>query len=237
MTEARIHTVQKAENDLVLSFLSLRRGIGLLGLFLPVALIAWSLLAPVFGQPGGLLPSFSAYYHSPMRDVFVGTMVAQAVFLWSYEGYRPLTGEWISDRVMAQAASLGALAVALSPTRGEGGCTLVGCVIGEVRAEWLHLIGAAVFFGALAVFCLVLFTRGEAEDADKRARNRIYRACGVLIVAAMVGIGVLGFTEIGAGWEAWHPVFWLEVVATLAFGTAWMVKGQSLRPLVTLMAR
>ncbi|NPB31586.1 hypothetical protein G7L58_23860, partial [Shigella sonnei] len=68
---------QRADNDLVLSFLRVRRAIGLLGFFLPAALIVWGI---VFGH--GILPSISASYYSPMREIFVGTLCANAVFLW-----------------------------------------------------------------------------------------------------------------------------------------------------------
>lgn len=66
---------QKAHNDLVLSFLAVRRAIGALGFFLPVALLAHGL------WKGDLPTSISAAYYSPMREVFVGTLIAQAVFL------------------------------------------------------------------------------------------------------------------------------------------------------------
>ena len=56
--------IQRADNDLVLSFLRVRRAIGLLGFFLPAALIAYGL---AFG--GGILPSMSDYYYSPMREI------------------------------------------------------------------------------------------------------------------------------------------------------------------------
>ena len=180
--------VERAENDLVLSFLRVRRAIGLLGYFLPPALLAYSL---IWGD--GLLPSISAYYYSPMREVFVGTLSAIAVFLWSYEGYRPRPGEWLSDLMAGRAASLGALAVALIPTApGQPvACTLSQCVLGFSAASTLHWLGAALFFGALALFCLVLFVRGAHPDPEKTASNRIYRACGWIILAALALIGLI----------------------------------------------
>lgn len=136
--------VERAENDLVLSFLRVRRAIGLLGYFLPPALLAYSL---IWGD--GLLPSISAYYYSPMREVFVGILSAIAVFLWSYEGYRPRPGEWLSDLMAGRAASLGALAVALIPTApGQPvACTLSQCVLGFPLAStvhWLSVQGTSV---------------------------------------------------------------------------------------------
>ena len=227
--------IQRADNDLVLSFLRVRRAIGLLGFFLPAALIAYSL---VFGT--GIMPSISDYYYSPMREILVGTLCAIAVFLWSYEGYRPRPGEWLSDLIAARTASLGALAVALSPTLPDGTplpgapilCTLSQCVLGDRLASLIHFAGAFAFFGALAAFCLVLFVRGAADEPEKRAANRIYRACGGTIIAAMAAIALIYFGPQGlaARLAQLDPVFWLEVVATVAFAVSWLVKGDALTP-------
>ena len=170
-----------------------------------------------------------------MREIFVGTLSAIAVFLWSYEGYRPQPGEWLSDLMAARTASLGALAVALSPTMPEGGpvlCTLSQCLLGDRAASLIHLAGAFVFFGALAAFCLVLFVRGNGADAEKRAANRLYRACGWTIAAALTGIAALFFLpdHITAPLMPLRPVFWLETLATLAFALSWLVKGDALTP-------
>jgi hypothetical protein len=68
---------QKAHNDLVLSFLAVRRAIGALGYFLPVALILFAILSG-----SGLQTSISAAYYFPMREVFIGAMIDQDVFLF-----------------------------------------------------------------------------------------------------------------------------------------------------------
>ena len=221
--------IQRADNDLVLSFLRVRRAIGLLGFFLPAALIAYSI-----GFGTGIRPSISDYYYTPMREVFVGTLSAIAVFLWSYEGYRPRPGEWLSDLMAARIASMGALAVALAPTLPDAPvlCTLSQCVLGDRAASIVHFAGAFAFFGALAAFCLVLFVRGAEDDPEKRASNRIYRACGWTILAALAAIALVHFgpAALTGRLAAFDLVFWLEVVATLAFAVSWLVKGDALRP-------
>lgn len=224
---------QKAQNDLVLSFLAVRRAIGGLGYFLPVALMVFAILS---GR--GLGTSISAYYYSPMRDVFVGTLIAQAVFLWSYEGFRPRAGEIVSDWLTARVAAVAAALIALSPTSGPDiPCTLLQCVLGPVAAGWLHLVAAAVFFLALAVFCLVLFVRGQEDSAEKRASNRIYRLCGWVILGSIGLIGVMFLTGLDQRLAFLRPVFVLETAATFAFATSWAVKGDALGPLVRGMAR
>lgn len=225
--------IQKSANDLVLSFLSVRRAIGALGFFLPLALLAASIF-----EPGGLRTSISAYYYSPMREIFVGTLIAQAVFLWSYEGFRPDAGDRITDRGTARTAAVAVALVALLPTAGPPtACTALQCLLGPRVAATLHFIAAGVFFGALAIFCLVLFVKGQVDGPEKRASNRIYRICGWLILLSIGAIAILAATGLDERLAALRPVFWLETVATFAFATSWAVKGDSLRPLVQGVAR
>lgn len=229
---------QKAHNDLVLSFLAVRRAIGGLGFFLPLTLLAYGLFR------GDLLPSISSAYYTPMREVFVGTLMAQAVFLWSYEGFRPDAGDWITDKGTARVAAVAIALVALAPTNpdektpedaSEPLCTLLQCLLDRGNADWsslVHLVSAAVFFGALAVYCLVLFTKGAVDGAEKQASNRIYRVCGWIIISSIGLVGVLFATDLDDSLKALRPVFWLETIATFAFATSWMVKGDAMQPLV-----
>ncbi|AUH65810.1 DUF998 domain-containing protein [Paracoccus zhejiangensis] len=227
---------QRAENDLVLSFLAVRRAIGLLGLFLPLALIAYGILS---GE--GIRGSLSSYYYSPMREIFVGTLCAQAVFLWSYEGYRPVEANWLTDRNLSRAAALGAAGIALWPTIPEPGapevvCTLTQCVFGLQFTRVVHFAAALLFFGAMAVTFVCLFTRGDDGEPLKRGANRIYRACGWIIIAALLLIGLVQFTPLGSDLESWNPVFWLEVLASAAIATSWSVKGRRLQTVVRAIA-
>lgn len=230
---------EKAHNDLVLSFLAVRRAIGALGFFLPTALLAYGLAA------GGVLPSLSSAYYTPMREVFVGTLIAQAVFLWSYEGFRPDAGDLITDKATARVAAVAIALVALAPTDPfqkpvdgviDPGCTLLQCLLGPQLSATVHLVAAGVFFGALAVYCLVLFVKGTVDRAEKAASNRIYRLCGWAILVSIGLIGLLFVTGLERDLAALRPVFWLETVATFAFATSWMVKGDALRPLVRTVA-
>lgn len=230
---------QKAHNELVLSFLSVRRAIGGLGYFLPLALALYGVMV------GGILTSMSAYYYSPMREVFVGSLIAQAVFLWSYEGYRE-PGILLTDKLVARIASVAVALVALSPTSRsekpdiglpEPECTLLQCVLGDGTSSTLHLIAAGVFFAALAVYCLVLFVKGDADTPEKRMAKRIYRICGWTIIASIGLIGVLFVTGLDDRLIALRPAFWLETAACFAFATSWAVKGDALQPVIRAMAR
>lgn len=218
-------------DDLVLSFLSIRRAIGTLGYFLPFALLAFGLISPL-----GLPETISSAYYTPMREIFVGTLFAQAVFLWSYVGY-PGPGKLINDFTVSRVASISVALVALAPTDYDASdpaefssqmCTLLQCVFGTEFTAYLHIAAALCFFLALAVFCLVLFVRGDEAKSEKRASNQVYRICGIIILICIGLIGILFLTGLKDQLSALRPVFWLEFVATMAFATSWMVKGDAL---------
>jgi hypothetical protein len=199
---------------LVLSYLGLRRAVGVIGMALPVVLAVGGLLR----DGPGLQRSISHYYYSSMRDVLVGSLCAMAVFLFSYRYDRP-------DAVAGVVASLSAAGAALFPTTRGSQLASAADPVGIV-----HLVCAATFFLTLAWFCLALFPRTHADRPPtrrKRQRNVVYRVCGVAIVVSVVLVGVT--PVLPENWvAAVHPVFWLESLAIEAFGVAWFVKGRTL---------
>src|SRR5258708_38331990 len=67
------------EASLLISELTLRRLIGILGIILPVALMI------VGGSP--IQPTISNYYYTAAGNIFVGTMCAVGAFLSCYQGW------------------------------------------------------------------------------------------------------------------------------------------------------
>ncbi|SDX84574.1 hypothetical protein SAMN05661080_01437 [Modestobacter sp. DSM 44400] len=199
---------------LVLSYLALRRSVGVIGLALPLTLAVGGLVV----DGSGLHPTISDYYYSGMRDVLVGSLCAMAVFLASYRYDRP-------DAVAGTVAGLAAVGVALfpsTPAGASGGVDPVGVV---------HLICAATFFLTLAWFCLALFTRTHPDlppTARKRQRNAVYRVCGATILISVALAAVTGALPDDGWMAAVHPVFYLESLAVIAFGVAWFVKGETI---------
>ena len=62
---------------------------------------------------------------------------------------------------------------------------------------------------------------------EKRQRNVVYRASGIVIVVCLLLIAVLNFLP-PAPIDDLQPVFWLETVASVAFGLSWLIKGETL---------
>jgi hypothetical protein len=198
----------------VLSYVSLRRTIGLIGIGLPFGV---SVGALVLGQRG-LLSSVSAYYYSPTRDVFVAALVVVGAFLLSYRFGR-------LDDLLGDVAGVAAIGVALFPTTPGPHPT------GRQQAAGiLHIVSAGVLFVTLAVFSLFLFTRtapGSTPSPKKRMRNAVYRVSGIVMLASLALSPIAGLTLSDATKARLHPTFWAESLAIFSFGVSWTVKGRT----------
>jgi|GEM_PF-4739867 len=72
-----MNQLRSKDENLVCSYLSLRRAVGIIGIGLPFTLAIGGLFRGI-----DLQESISFYYHTDMRNLFVGSMCAIAVFLW-----------------------------------------------------------------------------------------------------------------------------------------------------------
>lgn len=201
------------DDPLVLSYLGVRRAIGIIGIALPFVLLIGGLVL----DGVGVQSSISAYYYSVMGAVFVGSLCAQGVFLISYRYRR-------GDAVLSTVAGILVILVALLPTAPVEP-TAQQSFIGAV-----HLVCATLYYLTLAYFSFFLFTRtapGRLPTERKLLRNKVYRICGVVVVGCLVGAGVTGML-LRDSLGRLHPVFWFETLAGLAFGAAWLIKGETL---------
>jgi hypothetical protein len=201
--------------NLAISYLFLRRAIGLIGSLLPVALpLGYSITTGRWV----LLSSMSSYYYTDARNIFVGSLCAVGVFLICYR-YQ----HW--DDVFATVAGLCAVGVAFDPPVPPDPSALA-----RVQGI-LHVVFAASFLVAMALMCLLLFTRSDqpkaARTTTKNIRDLIYRVSGgaILIFTALAGVSSFAPQSFI---DDVHPLFWCEALATFAFGIAWFVKGQTL---------
>ena len=232
---------QEVENELVLSFLAVRRALGILGFVLPASLVLYGILS---GE--GIQSSLSEFYFTSAGDLLVGTLTAIGVFLLTYIGFERRTGEVLSDFWVSRIAAIGALGVAFIPTSPPAaGPTLLPQPIthrwlGVETSQYLHYGSAAIFFAGLAIFCLVLFRRHDRSvpmPPDKIYRNKIYLICGITIVAVMVLLLAFFFyrrsltPEEQMALDSYDLVFYLETLGVLAFSVSWLTKGRALVPI------
>jgi hypothetical protein len=215
-----------------MSYLGLRKGIGIIGVALPIVLIFGRILVEslvMMKWPSlGILDSVSNYYYSVMRDVFVGSLCATGVFLFCYRYER-----WGWDDILGDVAGISAIGVALFPTTPPRTPNVVVTEL-QMIIGTVHLLLAGCFLLTLAIFALWLFRKKDPNKAptDKKLlRNNVYACCGVAILFFLVLI-VLDVFLPGPLWlQSIHPLFWLETFSVWAFGVAWFVKGEGFLPL------
>jgi hypothetical protein len=204
-----------SSNPFVISYLTLRKAVGIIGIALPFVLVFGKIL--VFDSPG-IETSISAYYYTGMRNVLVGSLCAIAVFMISYHGPER------ADDLSGDLACLFALGVALFPVAPEANATPQQDVIGGV-----HYFFAACLFLTLAYFCLVLFRKKAPQPTlQKLQRNKVYAVCGGIILACIVLIIAAGLLPVDSPVRRLSPKFWLESIAVVAFGVSWLTKGEAI---------
>jgi hypothetical protein len=213
----------------VRSHLQLRRFIGCVGFFLPIAVVmfnwAWGEVVDLFGGVpapsfwGSIQGSISGYYYTASGLIFVSCMVTFGVFLITYKYGR-------RENLVGNIGGTAAVLVGLCPTSPRGATTLQTVVGG------LHLVAAATFFVCMAIFCLWLFPKDPncPEVPVPARRQQFFRVAGSIIVACIV-VAVLGLMLLPDEVKnASRYLLWPESIAVFAFAASWMLKG---RPLAT----
>jgi hypothetical protein len=191
---------------IVVSYLTLRRAVGILGISLPIILFTWGVLAKRVW-----LDTISAYYSLRARDALVGCLCTIGCFLFTYHGHDD------HDNVVTHAAGTCAVLVALVPSVHPG------------IENTLHLVFAATLFVLLAYISYFRFTRQDSEPTEaKLIRNRVYRRCAVAMIVCVGLVPVVELTPLTTRLAPVRPVFLLETMALWAFGLSWLVKGGTL---------
>ena len=206
------------EISLVFSYLELRKTIGLLGIAFPFVLLLGALI--LFQT--GIQSSISSYYHTGMRDVFVGTLCVIGFFMLSYKGYER------SDDIAGDLCCVFAVCAALFPTTPDGAAASGARLIGYV-----HLAFSALFFLTLIYFSLFLFTKTDPNKSPTRRklkRNKVYKASGCTMGICILLIIITSFLPgtMASFFETYKLVYWLEAIAILAFGISWFTKGEAI---------
>lgn len=237
---ARADNLPQSEGDARLAML-----VGAIALGLPGILA----LTPWIGEC--FRWSISHHYYEPLLGpVFVGMLSFIGGFLIAYRG------EHWAENLGASLAGLGAFGVAVWPASGHGclemaDVTSRGFVVADRdgalglseapfelfnTAAQLHAISAAIVFGFLGLYVLVVLKRVvEARHVvdgqiipTKRARNILYSLTGGTIILCIIVLGVKSLigNAPDSTWNAMRLTFWIEAIALLAFGIAWLAKGR-----------
>ncbi len=216
-TPNTMHDLPERPNTLVMSYLGIRRAIGISGLLLPIVLGPVGLLFGIEIQD-----NLSSYYHTPLRDVFVGTLCAIGIFLFCYRGY---------DRVENWTANLGcvsALGVALFPLDFNSDPLVQKSITG-----YLHTVSGGLFFLTLAFYSLYHFPRDSRREHEPHLRERdfVYRTSGLVILGSMFAMGGYLFLlpdDWKQSFNDYNFLFWMEWIAVWSFASAWLAKGRTI---------
>ena len=219
--------VRTASKDpAVLSYLSLRKAVGIVALALPFALMAGNIAFTPLG-PSGTWPhplfqgSISDYYYSPVGNVLVGALCAIAMFLMCCRGYD------LQDEIAGYLACALALGVAFCPTTPDKPIPTSL----ENGLGWAHEICAAMMFLVLSYFCLFLFTKSAPDKNPtrrKKQRNTVYLVCGSIMIFSMVVMTSLHIPVVGHLFRNVDMLLIFETVCLVAFGVAWLTKGEAI---------
>ena len=201
--------VRRSNPFLDINYLSLRKSIGWIGILMP-----WAARLIAYIRNGTpLLMSISAYYYTPGRDVFVGSLFGAGLFLSFYRG--SLNSR--QDRILAVFWGIAAVFIGLIPMNPCGDPYLT-CV--DPDHPKYHFIPVAVFFAINIYMTLFRFTKPSQLPVTRRKeqRNRVYIACGVVMLICVLIIAYLDRLKLS--------IFVPEAIAIAVFGIAWLVKGQ-----------
>jgi hypothetical protein len=190
-------------------YLALRRAVGLIGILLPFILMFGNFF---LFQGEIVLRSISSYYHSDMRNIFVGALCAMAIFLFFYSGYGK------RDRWAGILAGFLSLGVAIFPTTLTGPTIWIGIV---------HYVCAGSLFLLLAWISLFHFPR-KRSGSGTYVTDKIQVLCGILIIACIFAI-VLYYAFFRTDGVETCFVFVAETVALVAFGVSWLTEGLDLK--------
>jgi len=216
----------------IISYYTMRRAIGILGITLPLILLAGAFL---FGGCEEVQRSISTYYHTNMRNIFVGFNCAVALFLFAYRWH-----DWM-DNLAGYLGCIFVLGVALLP------CTISTpdqpCLIPVSEHNplvgKLHNLSALLYIIILIIYSLFLFPKTHMDmvtgekmfmGRQKKKRNVVYYICGSIMTASLLLIisNMWFLDNLFPDLIHLNPVFWLESIVLLSFGVSWLTKGQLL---------
>ncbi|MBE2255037.1 MAG: hypothetical protein IAE65_02470 [Ignavibacteria bacterium] len=246
----KVSKLHSDHHEFVVSFMNIRRMIGILGIALPIVclIINYAFLA------GGVLknsyfvhtqwsdeyqpsiafkPSISDYYYTPASVLFTGTLITISIFLFCFHEKKDNTKNdkfpFITDNLMTNIAAVSLLFVALFPTSPKNKISdnIYNFTSSDIIGS-IHLFFACIFFISVSILCIVNFRRtGNSKHFGKTKSDKVYLFCGIgmlFTLLAMIVYKVLNMNKSSVVQD--DTIFVLESIMLILFGTAWLTKGK-----------
>ena len=187
-----------SNKEIIISYYTLRKAIGWLGILLPFVLIVGNYginqlnilnnnffidtsCSKPYIPSGFYKTSISHYYYSTVSILFTGTLLSVALFMFSYKGHVLRQGEkGLSDNVLTHLAGISALGVVIFPT-GSNACITdnIHTYLSTTNTGNIHFAMAAIFFISLSLISIVNFRRRKEIDSfGKGDYHNLYLFCG-----------------------------------------------------------
>jgi hypothetical protein len=200
------HLDRRDDGSELVSYTTLRRLVGLLGVSLPVVV---AIVGFVLNGLWWFEPTISDYYAiDSARNAFVGILFTIAWFLFTYRGF-----DW-RDEVTGGFACAFALGVALVP-----------CTVPSLARY--HYIAAGGLFLSLIAFAFLFRISKGVRTPRKNTRNAIYLGCAIVMIACVAAIGLFNAMLHEMRWLGIPAIYALETLALWAFGFSWFIKGET----------
>jgi hypothetical protein len=204
--------LDKLREHILKTYSLLRIGIALIGFFFPLVLWWVGLFRGV-----KLQGSISAYYHTSMGDVFVGSLCAIGVFLYFYKGVST------EENIALNFAGIFVVLVALLPTAAPSD---LKCE--TFTAPYWHGTSAILFFIAIAYVCWFR-AKDTLDFVRNQSRKNLYAVAYKVLAVAMVFLPLLSAFLLYLFNGTNIIVYVIEVIGVWVFSAYWIIKTLEIR--------
>ncbi|MCQ2584233.1 MAG: hypothetical protein MJ185_01480 [Treponema sp.] len=199
--------------------------LGVLCILLPVLSVGFGFIGALRGvNYPGWYESISATYYANSRMMMIGLLCATGIYFWAYNGY----DTW--DNIITTISAVTSIFIVVFPCSDGRATTepIVGlfCLPVELSGT-IHTLSALILYSSFAIQVMRFRKRGVTVTNKKLLRNKIYLTCFILMC---VGALFILSTNIIPALKPYHFfVFIGECFFQLAYGVAWLVKGQCVK--------
>jgi F0F1-type ATP synthase assembly protein I len=203
---------------------TLRRVIGISGILLPLVLFVTIIFHAQYTKP---LDSISAYYHTRAVSIYTLIIGLLGIFLIIYKGRN--TKYQIDFHITSLAGTCAILALILPSNNitAEANTDLAQVVTSSLKDDklrnTLHFVLSGIFLVCLAWISLFSFPKNNNDKLiNSKKLKALYKICGILMLVPLLVI--ILYAKANIDFKINHTIYWMETVAVVIFGIAWLVK-------------